>query len=101
MMIPARTCAGKRIALFGLGGSGMAAAQGLAAAGPHVVAFDDNPDKVAEAGQRGIATEDLRQSDWRGFDALVLSPGVPLTHPRPHWSAALANNAGIPIIGDI
>src|SRR5690606_14525429 len=33
--------------------------------------------------------------------ALVLSPGVPLTHPRPHWSVELAARAGVPVIGDI
>jgi len=26
---------------------------------------------------------------------------VPLTHPAPHWAAALANKAGVEIIGDI
>jgi UDP-N-acetylmuramoylalanine-D-glutamate ligase len=33
--------------------------------------------------------------------ALVLAPGVPLTHPAPHWSAALAQAAGLEVIGDI
>jgi UDP-N-acetylmuramoylalanine--D-glutamate ligase len=33
--------------------------------------------------------------------ALVLAPGVPLTHPAPHWSAALAHAAGVEVIGDI
>ena len=31
----------------------------------------------------------------------MLSPGVPLTHPEPHWSASLASAAGVEIIGDI
>src|SRR5690606_20924968 len=38
---------------------------------------------------------------WQELAALVLSPGVPLTHPKPHWAAELANLAGVPIIGDI
>src|SRR6185437_15609364 len=33
--------------------------------------------------------------------ALVLTPGVPLTHPAPHWAAALARAAKVKIIGDI
>jgi UDP-N-acetylmuramoylalanine--D-glutamate ligase len=31
----------------------------------------------------------------------VLSPGVPLTHPKPHWSVELARAAGVEIIGDV
>ena len=31
----------------------------------------------------------------------MLSPGVPLTHPKPHWSVELARGAGVEIIGDV
>ncbi len=31
----------------------------------------------------------------------MLAPGVPLTHPKPHWTVALAREAGVPIIGDV
>ena len=31
----------------------------------------------------------------------MLAPGVPLTHPAPHWAAALAQKAGVEVIGDI
>ena len=31
----------------------------------------------------------------------MLAPGVPLTHPKPHWPVALAKAAGVPVIGDI
>ena len=31
----------------------------------------------------------------------MLAPGVPLTHPTPHWAAALARKAKVEIIGDI
>lgn len=100
-MIPARSFANRRLALFGLGGSGMATAEALAAGGAEVHCFDDNPERVEDAAGRGFLTEDLREADWGRFEALVLSPGVPLTHPRPHWSAAFAHQAGVPIIGDI
>jgi UDP-N-acetylmuramoylalanine--D-glutamate ligase len=45
--------------------------------------------------------EDLRDADWSRFAALVLAPGVPLTHPEPHWTVAKARAAGVEIIGDI
>ena len=39
--------------------------------------------------------------DWTKIAALVLAPGVPLTHPKPHWTVELAHKAGVPVIGDI
>ncbi len=100
-MIAAGAYAGQKVALFGLGGSGIATAHALAAGGARVVAWDDNPASVEKAGAQSIDTADLRQVDWQGFAALVLSPGVPLTHPVPHWSVDLARAAGVPVVGDI
>ncbi|KQQ36801.1 UDP-N-acetylmuramoylalanine--D-glutamate ligase [Rhizobium sp. Leaf306] len=100
-MIPVTTFSGKRVALFGLGGSGLATAQALVAGGATVLAWDDNPDSVAKANAAGIETADLRTIDWSAQAAFVLSPGVPLTHPKPHWSADLARAAGVEIIGDV
>ena len=92
---------GRKVALFGLGGSGLATAEALAAGGAEVTAWDDNPDSVAKAAARGIGTADLRGVDWSGFAAFILSPGVPLTHPKPHWTVDLAHAAGVEIIGDV
>ncbi|KEQ05036.1 UDP-N-acetylmuramoyl-L-alanine--D-glutamate ligase [Pseudorhizobium pelagicum] len=100
-MIPVTTFAGRKVALFGLGGSGLATAQALVAGGAEVTAWDDNPDSVARASQAGIPTGDLHGLDWSAQAALVLSPGVPLTHPKPHWSVDLARTAGVEIIGDV
>ncbi|TMJ44935.1 MAG: UDP-N-acetylmuramoyl-L-alanine--D-glutamate ligase [Alphaproteobacteria bacterium] len=100
-MIPVTTFAGRKVAVFGLGSSGLASCAALKAGGGEVIAFDDDPAKVAAAASRGIATCDLRDIDWTGIAAFVLSPGVPLTHPVPHWSVALAREAAVEIIGDI
>ncbi len=100
-MIPVTTFQGKQVALFGLGGSGLATAQALVAGGANVTAWDDNPDSVAKAIAEGVGTGDLRQADWSAFSAFVLSPGVPLTHPKPHWTVDLAHAAGVEIIGDV
>jgi UDP-N-acetylmuramoylalanine--D-glutamate ligase len=100
-MIPATTFEGKHVALFGLGGSGRATALSLLAGGAEVLAFDDNPASVSAAEKDGITCADLRSADWSRFSALVLSPGVPLTHPKPHWTVELARTAGIEVIGDI
>jgi UDP-N-acetylmuramoylalanine--D-glutamate ligase len=100
-LIPVTTFAGKRVAVFGLGRSGLLSAQALRAGGTDLVAFDDNAESLAEAQAAGIKTQDLREIDWSNVAALVLTPGVPLTHPAPHWSAALARKADVEIIGDI
>ena len=83
-MIPVTTFAGKQVAVFGLGGSGLASVRALKTGGAEVVACDDDPKKMVEAAQAGIATADLRHIDWSKIAALVLTPGVPLTHPAPH-----------------
>ncbi len=100
-MIEAADVIGKEIALFGLGGSGLATAKSLVAGGAQVIAWDDNPQSVDKAAGEGIFTQDLRDADWSGVQALVLSPGVPLTHPKPHWVVELAHANGVEIIGDV
>ena len=100
-MIAASTFRGRRVALFGLGGSGLATARSLKAGGAEVSAWDDNPAQVDAARDAGIPIADLRGLDWASVDTLVLAPGVPLTHPKPHWTAELANSHGVEIIGDV
>jgi UDP-N-acetylmuramoylalanine--D-glutamate ligase len=100
-MIPVTSFAGKTVALFGLGASGIASARALAAGGATVAAWDDSASSVEEARREGVAIIDLKTADWNQFSALVLAPGVPLTHPEPHWSVKKAKAAGVEIIGDI
>ncbi|MGC2085096.1 MAG: UDP-N-acetylmuramoyl-L-alanine--D-glutamate ligase [Bradyrhizobium sp.] len=100
-MIPVSSFAGKTVAVFGLGGSGLASCHALRAGGAEVVAGDDGADRLAEAAKAGFITADLRTVSWANFSALVLAPGVPLTHPVPHWSVLRAREAGVEVIGDI
>jgi UDP-N-acetylmuramoylalanine--D-glutamate ligase len=100
-MIPVTSFAGKSVAVFGLGGSGLASAQALVAGGANVTAWDDNAASVAKAAQAGITTANLRDLDWSKFAALLLAPGVPLTHPSPHWTVGMARAAGVEVIGDV
>src|SRR5438477_10434158 len=100
-MIPVTSFAGKTVAVFGLGGSGLACCHALKAGGAEVVAGDDSADNVAKAAQSGFITDDLRTVSWENFAALILTPGAPLTHPAPHWSVLMARQAGVEVIGDI
>jgi UDP-N-acetylmuramoylalanine--D-glutamate ligase len=100
-VIAVTALAGQSIALFGLGGSGLVTAKALTAGGANVTAWDDNPASVERASSEGIATGDLRKADWTAFEALVIAPGVPLTHPQPHWAVALSARHDVPIYGDV
>jgi UDP-N-acetylmuramoylalanine--D-glutamate ligase len=100
-MIPVTTFEGRKVAVFGLAGSGLATASALFSGGADVVGFDDSPERVEYAAQAGIPTADLRGIDWSRVAALVLAPGVPLTHPAPHWSVGLARSHAVEVIGDI
>jgi UDP-N-acetylmuramoylalanine--D-glutamate ligase len=99
-MIPIHVFDGKTVALFGLGLSGIASARALSAGGAKVLAWDDAEASRKAAASHGIEITDLQDADWSGFSALILAPGVPLTHPEPHWSVEKAKAAGIEIIGD-
>ncbi|NTS65122.1 UDP-N-acetylmuramoyl-L-alanine--D-glutamate ligase [Sphingomonas sp. HHU CXW] len=95
-MITARAWAGKRYAVLGLARSGAATVRALLAAGAEVVAWDG--DATKREGFDGARIADLDTVDLSSFDALVVSPGIPLnTHPL----AAKARMARVPIIGDI
>ena len=100
-MIPVTSFAGKTVAVFGLGGSGLASCHALKAGGAEVIAGDDSADNIAKAAQAGFITADLRTVSWANFAALILTPGAPLTHPAPHWSVLAAQQAGVEVIGDI
>jgi UDP-N-acetylmuramoylalanine--D-glutamate ligase len=100
-MIPVTSFSGKTVAVFGLGGSGLASCHALKAGGAEVIAADDGADNVAKAAQAGFITADLRKVSWKNFSALILTPGAPLTHPAPHWSVLMAREAGVEVIGDI
>ena len=97
-----------RFAVLGMGRNGLPAVQALSACGAQVQAWDDG-----EAGRNGLAEALAHMppeqaarvtcaplDSLAGFDALVLSPGIPHHLPRVHPVAALAIAAGVPILSD-
>ncbi len=99
-MFPAQTFKGKRVAVFGLARSGTACIEALRLGGAEVHAWDDSAPAVEKAKAAGLPITNLHELDFSGLDALVLSPGVPLTHPEPHWTVLKARHAAIEVIGD-
>jgi UDP-N-acetylmuramoylalanine--D-glutamate ligase len=100
-MIPVRGFEGKQVAVFGLARTGLAAARALAAGGARPVVWDEKPMAREAAKAEGLELCDLTTADWSQFAALMLSPGVPLTHPHPHWTVERAKAAGVEIVGDV
>lgn len=96
---------GNNVAVFGLGRAGHGAVQLLLDNNTHVYAWDDNEVQCSNL-KSEIKNPFLHVSppetyDWKSVKALVLSPGVPLTYPKPHMIVNLANGANVPIICDI
>lgn len=99
-MFPASTFKGKTVAVFGLARSGTACVEALRLGGATVHAWDDSVPAVEKAEAAGLPITNLHALDFGTIDTLVLSPGVPLTHPEPHWTVMKANFSGVEIIGD-
>jgi UDP-N-acetylmuramoylalanine--D-glutamate ligase len=99
-LFPASTFKGKTVAVFGLARSGNAMLEALRLGGATIHAWDDSADAREKAAAAGVPISDLREFDFHNAHALILSPGVPLTHPEPHWTVSMARAARIEIIGD-
>lgn len=95
-MITTRAWSGKRYAVLGLARTGLATVDALIAGGAQVVAWDSN--EAARDRVKGATLADPLEIDLAGFDAVIVSPGVPLNR---HPIAEKARATGVPIIGDI
>jgi len=100
-MIAVRSFAGKEVAVFGLARSGLSSVRALVAGGALVFAWDDRDSLRQTAAGEGASVRPWLDWPWEKLAALVLSPGVPLTHPAPHDIVVRAKQAGVPVIGDI
>src|SRR5260370_70685 len=100
-MIDVATFRGEKVAVMGLARSGLVAAQALQRGGARVMAWDDAAAKRGAAAAAGVPIVDLAAGALAGRAALILSPGIPPTYPKPNPVAARARAAGAKIIGDI
>ncbi|WP_372893183.1 UDP-N-acetylmuramoyl-L-alanine--D-glutamate ligase [Rhodosalinus sp.] len=101
-MIPVGGFAGQRVAILGLGRSGLSAARSLAAGGAAPRLWDDRPEARAAAEAEGFALHDLsRPGAFEGVARLILSPGIPHLYPAPHPAVAAAQAAGVPVDNDV
>lgn len=101
-MIPVKGYNGQKVAVLGLGRSGLATAGALAAGGAEPLLWDDSPEARAKAEAEGFALTDLtRHMALEGVACLVTSPGIPHLFTTPNPIIARALELGIPVDNDI
>ncbi len=100
-MIPITEYAGRDVAVYGLGRTGLSAAKALMAGGARVHAWDDGEQARDKAEAAGVPLSDINKRDWQKFAALILSPGIPYRFPQPHRLVRLAEMTGVPVVGDM
>ncbi len=101
-MIPVKGYTGQKVAVLGLGRSGLATARALVAGGAEPLLWDDAPEARARAEAEGFPLTDLGQHGaLDGVASLVVSPGIPHLYPAPNRIVARALAAGVPVDNDI
>ena len=101
-MIPVQGLSGQRVAVLGLGRSGLSAARALHAGGAVPLCWDDNPAARTVAEGEGFECLELtKQGAFEGITRLIVSPGIPHLYPHPNPVIAAALDAGVPVDNDI
>jgi UDP-N-acetylmuramoylalanine--D-glutamate ligase len=101
-MISVQGYSGQKVAVLGLGRSGLATARALQAGGAVPLLWDDSPEARAKAEAEGFTCTDLtRNVAFEGVACLVTSPGIPHLYPQPNKVIARALELGVPVDNDI
>ena len=101
-MIPVQGLAGARVAILGLGRSGLSAARALVAGGAVPVCWDDNPAAREKAQVEGFECLDLLKAGaFADVARLIVSPGIPHLYPAPNPVIVAAQDAGVAVDNDI
>ncbi|MBI3677618.1 MAG: UDP-N-acetylmuramoyl-L-alanine--D-glutamate ligase [Proteobacteria bacterium] len=100
-MIAARSFANADVGVFGLARSGVSSVRALKAGGARIFGWDDNQAGRDAAAREGASVKPFAEWPWANIKALILSPGVPLTHPRPHDVVLMAQKFGAEVVGDM
>ncbi|KIC28911.1 UDP-N-acetylmuramoyl-L-alanine--D-glutamate ligase [Leisingera sp. ANG-S5] len=101
-MIPVKGYEGAKVAVLGLGRSGLTTARALRAGGAVPLCWDDNPAAREAAEAEGFTCRDLHKAG--AFDdvaALITSPGIPHLYPKPNPVIRAAMEGGVPVDNDI
>ena len=94
----------KHVFIFGLGIDGIASTKSLLAAGANLYIWDDNEKARAKLDILDLPNKDNiniispNDVDWSKIEDLILSPGVPFTHPEPADIVKIAKRNNVRII---
>lgn len=98
----------KKVGVFGLGEAGQAAVRAMVAGGAQVFVWDDREasrlgyiDYSGGAVPSSVKLQSIDKWNWKELAIVVLSPGVPLTHPEPHPVVVKAQQAKVPVVGEV
>jgi UDP-N-acetylmuramoylalanine--D-glutamate ligase len=94
---------GERVGVLGLGLSGQATIAALSAGKAIVFAWDDKPESV-EACKKLFPESKFSKPEswpWPKLKMLVVSPGIPLSFPKPHPVVMMAMAKGVRVCGDV
>ncbi len=101
-MIPVREFTGQRVAVLGMGRSGLATARALVSGGAEAICWDDGSEARAAAEGQGFRVDSLAGDEiWPGIACLVVSPGIPHLYPEPHPLVRTAWRHGVPVDNDV
>ncbi|KPN62114.1 UDP-N-acetylmuramoylalanine--D-glutamate ligase [Aliiroseovarius crassostreae] len=102
-MIPVKGYEGQKVAVLGLGRSGLATAHALEAGGAVALCWDDGQEARDRAEAQGLSLhDDLHKGNaWEDVSALIVSPGIPHLYPDPNKLIARAMEEGVPVDNDI
>ncbi|MGL9718308.1 MAG: UDP-N-acetylmuramoyl-L-alanine--D-glutamate ligase [Wolbachia sp.] len=93
----------QNVAVFGLGKTGLSVFNALIKSGARIYAWDDNKEQIANAKMmyRECNFIHPKEYNWHEIRTLILSPGVPISYPTPHWIVKLARGYDCKIKSDI
>ena len=101
-MIPVQGLQGAKVAVLGLGRTGLSAAKSLRAGGAEPVCWDDTPSAREVAEADGFQCTDLaKPGAFDGVARLIVSPGIPHLYPNPNPIVVAAQASGVPVDNDI
>ncbi|OJV14079.1 MAG: UDP-N-acetylmuramoylalanine--D-glutamate ligase [Alphaproteobacteria bacterium 33-17] len=92
---------GKSFFVYGLGRTGISAVNALLKSNINVKSWDEKASSINLPDHIRNTLESPETTNWKNTDYLVLSPGVPLTFPEPHYIVNFAKSAGTTIYSDI
>lgn len=92
---------GRTVAVYGLGLSGLSVVEAFVAYDIPCHFWDDNDTNIEKAKKIGGKAIPFHEDDMANYAFLVLSPGIPFTHPSPHPVVTKAQEAGLEIICDV